>query len=91
MSIKDIVILSALITLALIFFGRKEQPTVYIPGNTGYWSSVTLTKDQWDHMTLEEAYNAMVPPEDRSGCVDNNANCVDATEFGKARGRFTGE
>lgn len=93
MNFKEILALAALVILGMIFFGHKEEPKMYIPNSTGYGSAVTLTKDQWDHMTTEEAYNAMVPLEDRSGCKADNSNCSDsitATEWLNQQG-YTGE
>ena len=93
MKLKEILALAAIVTLAIIFFGHKEEPKMYIPNSTGYGAPVTLTKDQRDSMTTEEAYNAMVPPEDRSGCKADNSNCIDsitATERLDQQG-YTGE
>ena len=79
MSFKEMLALAALITIAIALFNHKsDDAKVYIPGSTGYGTPVTLTKDQRDSMTTEEAYNAMVPPEDRSGCKDDNSNCIDS-------------
>ena len=77
MSFKEMLALAALITIAIALFNHKsDDAKVYIPGSTGYGTA--LTPEQMKNMSTQEIYDAMVPPEDRSGCKDDNSNCIDS-------------